>query len=252
MSTTDVAPDVIELDHPRAFWHPVYERMVAFRARRALRRRGGRPAARVVAGLTLEVEAGVFDPVLCRTGLYLAEGLRRDPPSPGARVLDLGTGTGVGALAAAAATGDARAVAVDLDPRAVACARANARANGLDGRVEVREGDLFAPVAGERFDLVISNPPFFAGEPRSRSDLAFRGGDVARRLAAGLSEHLAPGGRLRLVLSSLGEVAPFVDALRAHGFEVRLRDRRRLVNETLGLLEASRGDERPGPGGEAR
>lgn len=248
MST--VATEPIDLDHPRAFWHPLYERMVAMRVRRAARRRGDRGVTRRVAGLTLDVAPGVFDPVLCRTGAYLATRLRAELArgsyaDPAPHVLDLGTGSGVGALTAAASVPRARVVAIDVDPRAVACARANARANGLDDRVDVREGDLFAPTrGGERFDLVISNPPFFAGVPRSRDELAFRGGDVAGRLAAGLDEHLAPGGRLLLVLSSLGEVTAFVDALREHDFTVSLRHRRRLVNETLGLVEARR----PGEG----
>ncbi len=59
-----------------------------------------------------------------------------------------------------------RVVAVDINPAAVRCAQINALLNQLEQRIEVRRGDLFAPVAGERFDLVLFNPPFLRGAPR--------------------------------------------------------------------------------------
>lgn len=235
-----MSASTVELHHRRGIWSRAYERLEEARIRGEARRRRGRPAVRRVAGLTLVVLPGVFDPVLCRTGKFLAEHVRAYPVSGARRILDLGTGTGASALAAAAASPAAEVVAIDVDPRAVRCARANAVVNALERRVEVREGDLFAPVHGERFDLVVSNPPFLPGVPRSPADLAFRAGDVAERLAGGLDGHLAPGGMLVLVLSSVGEVDPFVAALRGHGFAVTLRHRRRFVNETLGIVSARR------------
>ena len=90
----------------------------------------------------------------------------------GGSVLDLGTGCGVVALmlAHALARFDVqRIVATDISERALSFARANARLNGLHGAIEFRQGDLFAPVAGERFDLIASNPPFVI-TPRSPGD----------------------------------------------------------------------------------
>jgi len=84
----------------------------------------------------------------------------------------------------------------------VRCARANVLLSGLDDRIEIRQGDLFAPVAGERFDLLLFNPPFFRGEPRGNFDLAWRATDVLERFAAGLPAALAPGGRALLLLST--------------------------------------------------
>jgi methylase of polypeptide subunit release factors len=72
--------------------------------------------------------------------------------------LDLGTGSGILSLGAAAFSDTV--VATDLNERAVQCARFNARLNGVEN-VEVLSGDCFAPVEGRRFDLILSNPPFF-------------------------------------------------------------------------------------------
>jgi methylase of polypeptide subunit release factors len=72
--------------------------------------------------------------------------------------LDLGTGSGILSLGAAAFSD--RVVATDLNERAVHCARFNARLNGIEN-VEVLAGDCFSPVEGRRFDLILSNPPFF-------------------------------------------------------------------------------------------
>src|SRR5205823_1604642 len=109
------------------------------------------------------------------------------PGGPG-RALDMGTGSGIGAVFAARA--GYRVVGVDLNPEAVRCARINALMNRLEDRLEAREGDLFAPVAGERFDLILFNPPFFRGEPRDALDMAWRSVDVLERFAEGLPSAL--------------------------------------------------------------
>ena len=72
--------------------------------------------------------------------------------------LDLGTGSGI--LSLWAADFSDSVVATDLNERAVDCARFNARLNGIE-KIEVLAGDLFSPVEGKRFDLILSNPPFF-------------------------------------------------------------------------------------------
>ena len=112
---------------------------------------------------------------------------------PARRVLDLGCGGGVQALLAARHA--ETVVGVDLSPRALAFARFNALLNGVRN-VEWREGDLYAPVAGERFDLVVSNPPYVVSP---ESWLLFRDGGeagdgICARIVAGLESHLAEGG----------------------------------------------------------
>ncbi len=103
----------------------------------------------------------------------------------------------------------------------------------------VLQGDLFAPVADERFDVVLFNPPYFRGEPRARSDHAWRSPDMDARFAQGLAKHLTPGGHALLCLSTDGDVS-FLDALREEGFSTELVAERDLVNEILRLHRAWR------------
>jgi release factor glutamine methyltransferase len=118
----------------------------------------------------------------------------------GERVLEIGAGLGLAAVLAARA--GARVVATDVVPAAVETIRANAALNGV--ALEARLGDCYAPVAGERFDLICSNPPQMPTPPeRERDDAtaaADNGGDdgwrVLDRVIAGAPAHLTPGGRL--------------------------------------------------------
>ena len=112
----------------------------------------------------------------------------------------------------------------------------------LEGRLDIRHGDLFGPVAGERFDLVLFNPPFYLGVPKDDRDAAWRSNDVAQRFAAGLGDHLAPAGVALVLLSSFGDAcALFESELRANGFQLDVFARRRFINETLTILRATRG-----------
>jgi SAM-dependent methyltransferase len=107
--------------------------------------------------------------------------------------LDLGTGNGFQAFLAAQHSD--RVVATDRNPRAVEMATFNARLNGLDA-VECREGDLFEPVAGETFDLIVSNPPFIVSPDNAFYFLhsGMEGDEVCRTIARAAPEHLNAGG----------------------------------------------------------
>lgn len=113
-----------------------------------------------------------------------------------ARALDLGTGCGVQALHLAAHVG--QVVATDLSPRALAYAAFNAALAGQEW--DLRHGDLFAPVARESFDLVVSNPPFVITPrrpdvPRYDYRDGGRPGDaLVREFARSAGAHLNPGG----------------------------------------------------------
>lgn len=118
-------------------------------------------------------------------------------PTPAARALDLGTGCGIQALRAREHV--AEVVATDVSERGLAFARLNAALNGVTG-IDARAGSLFAPVAGERFDRVISNPPFVI-TPRRTGVPAYEyrdGGMIGDALVASVirdvGEHLVPGG----------------------------------------------------------
>ena len=135
-------------------------------------------------GLPVYVDRDVLVPRPdTETVVEVARATRADRAAP-CRVLDLCTGTGAIALALAKELPAATVIAADVSPEAVAIAARNAERNQLAARVEVRRGDLFAPVAGETFDLVTANPPYIAtsviptlsAEVRKEPVLALDGG----------------------------------------------------------------------------
>ncbi|TMD04828.1 MAG: class I SAM-dependent methyltransferase [Chloroflexi bacterium] len=193
-----------------------------------------------VDGVPLVVLPEVFNPVLFRTGVFLARSVRPPDPAGAAepRALDVGTGSGIGAIFASRL--GYRVVGVDLNPEAVRCARLNVLLNDVEGRVEIRSGDLFAPVAGNQFDLVLFNPPFFRGTPADRLDLAWRATDVIERFAGGLGGALSPSGEALIVLSTDGESRAMLAALDAAAFAVRPVARRDFGNEILTVYSARR------------
>jgi release factor glutamine methyltransferase len=192
-------------------------------------------------GVPLLVYPDVFNPVLFRTGAILARAVAHEyRAGSAAGKLALDMGTGAGACALFAARQGFRVIAVDVNPEAVRCARVNALMSRLDAHVEVREGDLFGPVTGERFDLVLFNPPFFRGEPEDALDRAWRSPDVVERFAAGLPGHLAPGGRALVVLSTDGGERAMLDALERAGLETGVLQRQDLGNEVVTVYSAGR------------
>jgi hypothetical protein len=113
---------------------------------------------------------------------------------PFGSALDLGTGCGVQSLHLS--THCARTVGTDVNRRALAMARVNAGLNDVD--LDLREGSLFEPVAGESFDLVTTNPPFVispgGGERLVYRDSGLPGDELVRRIVSTVHDHLNPGG----------------------------------------------------------
>jgi release factor glutamine methyltransferase len=144
-------------------------------------------------------------------------------------LLDLGTGSGALALAFASERPLVEVTASDLSTAALAVARKNAEALGLAERVRFVAGDGFAPVAGERFDVIASNPPYvpeadaasLAPELRHEPAQAlFTPGDgtaLLRRIAAEAGRHLRPGGLLALELAP-AQANDVTQCLAAAGF----------------------------------
>jgi release factor glutamine methyltransferase len=137
--------------------------------------------------------------------------MRGAPVGPGAplRIADIGTGSGAIAIGVAHLVPGAQIVAVDLSPAALAVARANAERLIVTDQVEFRQGDLLAPLAGERFDAILSNPPYIPAVQMAGLDPEVRefephlaltpGGDgleCYRRLAVGAPALLKMGGLL--------------------------------------------------------
>ena len=207
-----------------------------------LRQRDRRLVLERIENLSLLVFPEVFHPGLFLSSRLLAAALE-DQPLHGKRVLDMGTGSGF--LALLAARRARWTVGTDINPEAVRALKINALLNRLDDRVEGRQGDLFVPVAGERFDLILFNPPYFAGvapvnEPWERS---WRDTDQTRgRFVAEAARFLAPAGRL-LVVDSDRAVDPMERALAAAGFRVTpLRSQPVGSAEVLSVFAASRPD----------
>lgn len=161
--------------------------------------------------LSFEVSPSVLVPrpateTLVTTALDAIQGIE----SP--TLLDVGTGSGCIAIAIAARNIAAGLVAIDISDEAIAIASRNAAKLGVADRIELRKGDLYSAVrADERFDVIVSNPPYIPSgdigglgrevrdhEPRLALDGGADGLAVIDRLISGASERLKPGGWLHL------------------------------------------------------
>ena len=186
------------------------------------------------AGFRLIVRPTVFHPRYFITSEFFASFIDRLDLN-GKRVADVGTGSGILALAAMRA-GAASVVAVDINPVAARTAAENARANGFDGRLTALCSDLLSALApGRLFDVIISSPPSFPGEPRDIADRSWHAGPNYRDVAPLFEqarERLAPGGRVYLLVSSDSDLDLFA------AFIMRARFRTRLVAERSILIES--------------
>lgn len=190
----------------------------------ARKRRAGEPVAYLLGrkefyGLELSVDSSVLIP-RPETELLVDLALESKPGS----LLDLGTGSGAIALAVKFNSPATRVVAVDADLSALATAKRNAVKLGLE--VDFRHGRWFEPVAGERFDLVVANPPYVAEgdphlaelrhEPRKALVSGPDGLDDLGLIASKVGAFLRPGGRV-LLEHGIGQDAPVRVFLAAAG-----------------------------------
>jgi len=176
-----------------------------------VRRAAGEPVAYLTGRrgfwtLELEVTPATLIP-RPETELLVELALERLPRDMGCRVADLGTGSGAIALAIASERPHAQVVATDASADALAVARRNAQRLGI-ANVRFVQGDWLAPLAGERFALIVSNPPYIeAADPHlAQGDLRYEpaaalasgadGLDDIRRIVTGAPAHLEPGGWL--------------------------------------------------------
>ena len=223
-----------------------YDRPLSSEEREAfkplLRRRAGREPLQYIIGRTgfRELELKTDPRVLIprpETEVLVQEVL--DWASTGAEsVWDMGTGAGAVALSLAAEGTWTRLVATDVSPEALSVAADNAERYDLGGHVEFREGSLFEPLEeGERFDVIVSNPPYIAESEKGELQPEVRdweppealfagedGLDVIRQLVAGAPNHLVSGGLLALEcgLGQAEGIAADVQATGAFG-AVRIR-----------------------------
>jgi release factor glutamine methyltransferase len=189
------------------------------------RRKAGVPVAYLLGrkefyGLELSVNPSVLIP-RPETELLVELAVQKQASS----ILDLGTGSGAVALAIKHECRNCRVVAVEADLSALNLAKRNADRHNLE--IDLRHGRWFGPVSGERFALIVSNPPYVAEGDPHLADLRFEprsallagpdGLAAIREIAAGAAAHLEPEGWL-LLEHGLGQDGAVRDLLAEQGF----------------------------------
>jgi methylase of polypeptide subunit release factors len=191
------------------------------------------------AGFRLKVRPTVFHPGWFVTSKFFA-GFISGLDLAGKRVADVGTGSGILALAAARA-GAASVVAIDINPNAARTAAENAQANGFGGRVSaVCSNALSALAARPLFDVILTSPPSFTGEPLDLADRAWHAGPQYRDIAALFEqarERLAPGGCVYVLISTDSDRAALDRLISGAGFRATLAAERNILIESLLLYE---------------
>lgn len=200
-----VTPDRLVLEVHRDITETEWQTYHAFLTRRL----DHEPVSRIIGarafwGRDFKIAPEVLDP-RPETEVLIAALLTAEAPR---RVLDLGCGSGILAVTLAAEWPGAQVLATDISARALDITQDNARRHGVSDRVAVALGDWFAPVA-DRFDLIVSNPPYIAADemdglardvrdydPRIALTDEADGFSAYRAILAGAADHLTEAGRL--------------------------------------------------------
>jgi release factor glutamine methyltransferase len=222
------------------------------------RREAGEPLAYLLgSAFFCDLEFSVSPAVLIPrpdTEVLVEQATARALALPGARVVDLGTGSGIVAIMLALNCPAAKVAAVDVSPEALAVARANAARHGAS--VRFLEGDWYAPIKGECFDLIVANPPYVAAgdahlqedglpyEPAVALSDGIAGGDgfaCIDAIIAGAPLHLARGGWL-LIEHGYDQAVKIREKLESAGFReiTTWRDAARIERVSGGCLGQER------------
>jgi release factor glutamine methyltransferase len=156
-------------------------------------------------------------------------------------VLEIGTGTGLVALSASKLA--SKVVATDINPHAIKCAQANTLLNGVNN-MDIHQGDLFQPVLGEKFDLILFNTPYLPSAEDEiigdELDAAWDGGPDGRRVIDlflnEVRNYLNDKGIVQLVQSSLSDNKKTCQKLESMGFKVEITDSERFFFEEIVVI----------------
>ena len=191
------------------------------------------------AGFEFVVRPTVFHPKIFLTSEFFA-GFIDTLDLTGKSVAEVGTGSGILSLAAARAGADS-VVSIDINPNAAIAARENARLNGYGDTMTTVCGNLLhALTPRPLFDVILSSPPSFPGEPRDVADRAWVAGPGYRDIAELFSQahaRLKPGGLVYLLLSSDSDLDFLGGLAREAGFSARLVAERSIGFESFVLYE---------------
>ena len=189
-------------------------------------------------GCTFFLHPEVYEPA--EDSILLATNQRLEPQS---RVLDLGTGCGIQGIIAAKK--HSKVVSTDINPFAVELAEKNASLNNVRDMMEFRLGDLFEPVKGEIFDVILFNPPYLPRDPDERVgwlEKAWDGGKSGRslidRCIDKAGNHLVVGGHLEIVQSSIADIDKTLERLTRKGFMVEVVAEKKIFFEKLVVMVA--------------
>lgn len=227
--STEPSPDARSAHRPRMSKERA-ERLRRWHEDALQRGRRSEVVTTVVLGRTFSVPPEVYPP----NPLGLAEmiwGEVRETDS----VLDMGTGCGVNGIIAASKSH--QVVAVDVNPIAIDCAKRNAERNGVAGRVEIRESDLFRNVA-DRFDLILFDPPFRWFRPKDLYERATADENYETLTAffQQVKDHLKGDGRILLSFGTTGDLDYLHELVARAGLQ--MEELRKVEGERDGLTVA--------------
>lgn len=160
----------------------------------------------------------------------------------GKNILDMGAGSGI--VSIFAASKGANCTACDINPVAVRCITENALQNNLSKQISVYESDLFESLnstVDRGFDIIFFNPPYYKGNPHNNFERAFKGGpnlEVIDRFLLDAKEHLAPLGKICLIVSTDIDMDDFYIRLKNNGYTYKILHTNKKFFETFYIIDA--------------
>jgi len=190
---------------------------------------------------TLFVPPNIFSPKFTITSELLADVLMHELKEDDI-VLDMGTGSGV--LAIIAARRSARVYATDINLEALATAILNAKINNVLDKITFLKGSLFKPLGNLRFSLILFNPPYLYGTPRSTYERAIVGDPyIIFAFLKEARDYLLPNGRILMTYSTISSIKLLSHMLRLLHYKYDIVSHKRLPFETIFVLRLTLGED---------